>query len=74
MNYLKSDFVVGRMHLYKDGSCLFVLQLINTKNDMHFYRPLHEDDDDDEETVVEDDSELTIDKLNDELAVSFIFL
>ena len=31
---------------------------------------MHEEDDTEEETVVEDDAELTIDKLNDELAVS----
>ena len=74
MSNHKSDVMVDKMHLYKVGSCLFVLQIINIKNDMHFHRPLHEDDDDEEDTVVEDDSELTIDKLNDELAVSFIFL
>ena len=74
MNNHKSDVMVDKMHLYKECSCLFVLQIININNDMHFHRPLHEDDDDEEDTVVEDDSELTIDKLNDELAVSFIFL
>ena len=40
---------------------------------MNFFRPLHEDDDEEEENVVEDDAELTIDKLNDDLAVSFQF-
>ena len=38
---------------------------------VYFSRPMHEEDDTEEETVVEDDAELTIDKLNDELAVSF---
>lgn len=36
-------------------------------------RPVHEDGDEEEETVVEDDAELTIDKLNDELAVRFLY-
>ena len=38
-----------------------------------FCRPLHEDDEEEEENVVEDESELTLDKLNDDLAVSFHF-
>ena len=35
----------------------------------YFRRPKHEDVEEEDETVVEDDAELTIDKLNDELAV-----
>ena len=32
---------------------------------------MHDDEEEEEEAVVEDDAELTIDKMNDELAVSF---
>lgn len=34
-----------------------------------FHRPEHDEEEDTEENIIEDDSELTMEKLNDELAV-----